>query len=76
MDLCECESEDREHGVGAGANTITMSDVLYGRSRAGFASSAFPCLAIKEDRRGCHGGGRGGGKLQGTFTTGSETPLK
>ena len=27
MDLCACESEEREHGVGAGVNAIIMSDV-------------------------------------------------
>jgi hypothetical protein len=25
MDLCACESEEREHGVGAGANTTLLS---------------------------------------------------
>ena len=30
MDLCVCESEDREHGVGSGVNAIIMSDVLSG----------------------------------------------
>ena len=28
MDLCACESEEREHGVGAGVNGIITSDVL------------------------------------------------
>jgi hypothetical protein len=28
MNLCACESEEREHGVGDGGNTIIMSDVL------------------------------------------------
>jgi hypothetical protein len=30
VDLCACESEQREHGVGADVNAIVMSDVLYG----------------------------------------------
>jgi hypothetical protein len=28
MDLCTYESEEHEHGVGAGANTTLMSDTL------------------------------------------------
>ena len=29
MDLCGCESEEREHGVTADVNVIIMSDELY-----------------------------------------------
>jgi hypothetical protein len=29
MNLCVCESEEREHGVGTGVNSILLSDVLY-----------------------------------------------
>ena len=29
IDLCASESEEREHGVGAGVNAITRSDLLY-----------------------------------------------
>ncbi len=29
MNLCACESEEHEHGVGADVNSIIMSDVLY-----------------------------------------------
>jgi hypothetical protein len=29
MDLCACESEERKHRVGAGANAIIMSGALY-----------------------------------------------
>jgi hypothetical protein len=28
MDLCVCESEEREHGVSAGVNATLMSDTL------------------------------------------------
>ena len=28
IDLCACESEEREHGVGAGANSTLLSDTL------------------------------------------------
>jgi hypothetical protein len=28
MDLCTFESEDHDHGVGAGANTTLLSDTL------------------------------------------------
>jgi hypothetical protein len=28
MDLCACESEEREHGLGVGVNTTLMSDTL------------------------------------------------
>jgi hypothetical protein len=39
MDLCVCESEEREHGVGAGVNATIMSDVLYGIGLAKSASA-------------------------------------
>jgi hypothetical protein len=29
MDLCACESEEHEPGVGAGANTTLLSDTLF-----------------------------------------------
>ncbi len=28
IDLCACESEGHEHGVGAGANSTLLSDTL------------------------------------------------
>ena len=28
MDLCACESEEHEHGVGAGVNSTLLSDTL------------------------------------------------
>ena len=28
MDLCECESEEHEHGVDAGVSTTLLSDTL------------------------------------------------
>ncbi len=28
MDLCACESEESDHGVGAGVNTTLLSDTL------------------------------------------------
>ena len=46
MDLCACESEEREDGVGAGVNGIIMSDVLYGIGLVESVSSTFPCLPI------------------------------
>ena len=29
MDLCACESEEHEHGVGAGVDTTLLSDIHY-----------------------------------------------
>jgi hypothetical protein len=47
MDLCVCESEECEDGVGAGVNgIIIMSDVLYGIRLVESVSSTFPCLPI------------------------------
>jgi hypothetical protein len=46
MDLCVCESEEREHGVGADMNAIIRSDVLHGIGLAESASSALPCFAM------------------------------
>ena len=37
MDLCACESEEREHGVGAGAKSTLLSDTL---KSIGLAESA------------------------------------
>jgi hypothetical protein len=28
MNLCECDNEEREHGVGAGVNATMMSETL------------------------------------------------
>jgi len=28
MNLCTCDSEEREHGVGIGVNTVMMSETL------------------------------------------------
>ncbi len=49
MDLSSCESEEHEHGVGAGVNAIIMSDVPYGIGLAESASSALSCLVIMEN---------------------------
>ena len=38
--------------MNAGVIAIIVSDVLYCISRAGFASSAFPCLAVRVDFKG------------------------
>ena len=37
MDLCACENEEHEYGVGAGANTTLLSDTLQS---IGLAESA------------------------------------
>jgi hypothetical protein len=31
MDLCACEIEEREHGVGVGANSTLLSDTLQSK---------------------------------------------
>ena len=43
MDLCGRESEDHDHGVGAGVNVIIMSDVLYWIDRTDSVSSTLTC---------------------------------
>ncbi len=46
VDLCGCEKEDREDGVGTDVNVIIMSDVLYGIGLSESVSSVLTSFAI------------------------------
>jgi hypothetical protein len=52
MDLCVCESEDHEYGVGVGVNTTLLSDTLQS---IGLVESAPPSRAMVWLRKKTHG---------------------
>ncbi len=53
MDLCACESEEREHGVGDRVNANIMSDVLFSIGRSPRSGAETQMSIVTQYQRAC-----------------------